>query len=152
MHAGEYNFNNFTPVVKAMNLYLYVDKITTNPNKFPEYIFTEKQINDKTVLIVQCREDSLINLVRKHTYQIYMLCWTANEINLNKEPYRKNERLGKQLKAIELCGEHLAEVQLCKSRFHLTYKRMKHWGNMTLEVRDSIQAWHKSDRDRYKNI
>lgn len=153
MHAGEYKPNNFTPVVKAMNLFDYVDTITDNQKKFPEYKETEKKEKDGTVTkFLIMRQDSLVNRVREQAYQIYMLLWTANEINVTKEPDRKAERLGKQAKAIEICGEHLAAIQLCRKRFHLTNKRIKHWGKMTIEVRDTAKAWHKSDKDRYKNI
>lgn len=153
MHAGEYKPNNFTPVVKAMNLYDYVDTITDNPNKFPEYKETEKKDKDGNVTkLLVMRQDSLVNRVREQAFQIFILLWTANEINVSKEPERKEERLGRQKKAIELCGEHLAAIQLCRKHFHLTTKRIKHWGKMTIEVRDATKGWHKSDKNRFKEI
>ena len=152
MHAGEYTPNNFTPVISAMNLYDYVDKITSNANKFPEYSLNEKKAGEDVIRILYMHQDSLVNRVREQAYQIHMLLWTANEINVRKEPDRKPERLYKQLRAIELCDEHLAAIQLCRKRFHLTNKRIRYWGKMTLKVRDAAKAWHKSDVARYKDI
>lgn len=139
--------------MKAMNLYDYVDTITENQKKFPEYKETETKNRDGTVTkILVMRQDSLVNRIREQAYQIFILLWTANEINLTREPERKNERLNRQAKAIELCGEHLAAIQLCRKHFHLTSKRIKYWGKMTIEVREAAKGWHKSDKNRYKDI
>lgn len=153
MHAGQYKPNSFTPVIGAMDLYEYVDMITSNPKRFQEYKETDRYNNDGTTTrMIIMRQDALVNRVREQAYRIFILTFTANEINLNKEPERKEERLNKQEQAIELCEEHLASIQLCRKHFHLTNKRIRYWGSMTLELRDAIKGWHKSDKTRYQNI
>ena len=153
MHAGEYKTNSFTPVIGAMNLYEYVDLITGNAKTFQEYKETNRKSEDGTATrLIVMRQDALVNKIREQAYRIFILAFTANEINLNKEPKRKEERLAKQAEAIELCEEHLATIQLCRKHFHLHNKRIKHWGGMTLELRDALKGWHKSDKTRYKNI
>lgn len=153
LHEGQYKENAFTPVVEAMNLCDYVFTITDNPKKFPEYVATKKKFfNNSDLVIVQLKEDSIVNKIRQQAYDIYVNTFNANEINLKKQPYRKDERLNKQLKAIQLCEEHLACIQLCRKKFHLSNKRIKYWGGKTIDLRDIIIRWHDSDRDRFKDI
>ena len=152
-NAAEHRFNQFTPVVACMNLADHVLKITDNVNKFPEFSVSEKKNPDgSTTQILVQRQDSLVNRVREQAWQIYILAWSANRINLEKEPWRKAERLGKQEKAISLCGEHLAAVQLCKRHFHLTSKKVKFWGEMTVKAQNYLAKWNDTDKDRYRNI
>lgn len=150
----EHKPNDFTPVVGAMNLADYVMQITDNPNKFPDYVSkeTRQTVDGRECIVLVQRQDSLTNVVRHQSMQIYLLAFTANEINLKRQPWRKDERLGKQAEAIRLCDEHLASIMLCRKHFHLSTKRIKHWGGMTRELRSAIDRWHESDKDRYKNI
>lgn len=145
--------NDFTPVVGALYLADHVITITDNVNKFPDYIQKEKKNPDGTVtqMFIQ-RQDSLTNWVRDQAKQIYILTYTANEINLNKQPWRKDERLTKQKEAIRICGEHLAAIQLCRKHFHLSNKKVKYWGKMTRDLRSAIEGWYEKDKDRYRNI
>jgi hypothetical protein len=153
LHEGQYKENAFTPVVNAMELSEYVFTITDNAKKFPEYTATKKKFRDNSdFIIIQMREDSLVNKVRQQAFDIYMNVFTANEINLKRQPYRKEERLKKQLRAIQLCDEHLATIQLCRHKFHLSNKRIKYWGGKTIDLRGIIERWHDSDRDRFKDI
>ena len=152
MNSGQYDENTFTPVVNAMELSDYVFLITDNPNKFPEYTVTKKKKDDMIIITMQLRQDSLTNIVRRQAFEIYMNVFGANEINVNRHPERKQERLNKQLYAIELCNRHLAAIQLCRKRFHLNYKRIKYWGGKTRDLRETIERWHESDKDRYKDI
>ena len=149
----EHKPNDFTPVVGAMRLADYVLTITNNINKFPDYTVKQKKNEDGTISQTYVfRSDSLTNIVREQANQIFMLAYTANEINVNKQPWRKNERLAKQDDAIRLCGEHLAEIQLCRKHFHLSNKKVNHWGKMTRDLRIALEGWHEKDKDRYKNI
>lgn len=152
-NAGDHKPNGFTPVVAAMDLADYVLHITDNANKFPEFSKKEEKNPDSTITayFVQ-RQDSLVNRVREQAWQIYILAWTANEINIIKQPWRKDERLQKEKEAIRLCGEHLAAIQLCRRHFHLSYRKVKHWGEMVIKTRAYIEKWHESDKDRYKGI
>lgn len=151
-HAGQYEENDFTPVTSAMELSDYVFLITDNANKFPEYVTTKKEKDGVTQIIMQLKQDSLTNIVRRQAFEIYMDVFTANEINVNRHPERKKERLSKQLHAIELCNRHLAAIQLCRKKFHLSAKRIKYWGGKTRDLRAVIERWHESDKDRYKDI
>ena len=152
IHAGEYKPNNFTPVVGAMELADYVITITDNVNKFPDYTMKKRSNDDGAEIVIVQRQDSLVNWVREQVRNIFILTYTANEITVNKQPWRKNERLEKQAHAIELCGEHLAAIQLCRKHYHLSNKKVKYWGGKVRDLRSSIEAWHESDKGRYKNI
>lgn len=145
--------NSFTPVVGAMNHAEYVLNITESLKNFPDYSVRERKNEDGTVTqIFVSRADSLTNTVRAEAREIYHLTYSANEINLNKQPWRKGERLGKQEKAIALCGDVLADIQLCRKHFHLNSRKVQHWGNMVRELRTAIEGWHEKDKDRYKDI
>ena len=154
MHSGDHKPNQFMPVVGAMNLADYVFLITDNINKFPDYCVKEKKNQeDGTVSkIFVFRADSLTNRVREMSNRIFMLTYTANEINLNRQPWRKEERLEKQAEAIRLCNDLLAEIQLCRKHFHLSAKKALHWGKKVRDLRLSIEGWHEKDKDRYKNL
>lgn len=153
MNESDYKPNPFHTVWEAMDLADYVIKITDNINKFP--VFDQKEIKnaDGTVTKVMMeRQDTLVNWIREQTKEIFVLIFTANNIDLRKEPWRKDERLEKQLRAIALCDEHLAAVQLCGKHFHLAKRRIKYWGERTIKVKGLIAKWHTSDKTRYQNI
>lgn len=143
--------NDFTPVVGAMGLADHVINITDNFNKFPDYIETKRENMDGTATTIYIqRQDSLTNWVREQAKEIYISNWCANEINVKKEPHRKEERLALQQKAIRLCNEHLAAMQLCKKHFGLSNKKVNYWGKKTIEVREATKKWNDSDMIRYK--
>ena len=145
--------NDFTPVVAAMEHADYVLHITQSPKWFHDYSVKEQKPKEGvTTKILIFHEDSLTNIVRAEARQIYHLVYTANEINLKRQPWMKEERLGRQIEAISLCGDMLADIQLCRKHFHLTASRIKHWGEMVLALRSAIERWHESDKDRYKDI
>lgn len=150
---NQYKPNDFTPVVGAMELAEYVFHITDNANKFPDFSVVERKNPDGTVTqIIVYRPDSLTNIVRAEARNIFHLTYSANEINLKRQPWRKEERLGNQAEAIKLCGELLADIQLCRKHFHLSNRKIKHWGKMVRDLRIAIEGWHESDKDRYRNI
>lgn len=145
--------NDFTPVVGAMELAEYVFHITENPGKFKDYALKEQKSESGGVTqVFFVRDDSLTNLVRAEAREIFRLTYSANEINLTKQPWRKEERLGKQARAIELCGDMLADIQLCRKHFHLSTRRIKNWGGMVRNLRTAIEGWHEKDKARYKDI
>lgn len=152
-NSNQHRPNDFTPVTGAMDLADYVITITDNINTFPDFIRTERKNPDGTVseVFIQ-RQDSLTQIVRDQTFRIFLLTFSANEINLTREPWRKMERLEKQAEVIRLCGEHIAAIQLCRKHFHLSKKRNKHWTNKAKELRAAIAGWHDSDKGRYKEI
>ena len=143
--------NDFTPVIGAINLADYVITITDNINKFPDCIAKEKKMPDGSIAQIYIqRQDSLTNWAREQAKQIFMLAYTANMINVQRQPGRREERLKRQLKAIALCEEHLAAIQLCRKHFKLSSGKVKHWGGMTLAVKAAIEGWHESDKRRYR--
>ena len=136
-----------------MDLADHVFTITDNVNKFPDFIEKKKKNDDETVTTMYIqRQDGLVNWVREQAKEIYICNWCANDINLNREPWRKEERLGLQRKAISLCSEHLAAIQLCRKHFKLSHKKVRYWGAMAEAVKDATKRWHESDKDRYRNI
>lgn len=145
--------NSFTPVVAAMELADYVLLITGNPRSFPTHKTDVKQSMDgRLSLEVAMLDDALVSKVREQAYQIYMMASRANRINLRYQPYRKQERLRRQQEAIALCEDHLCTIQLCRKHFHLSSKRIKYWGTLTIKTRNAIEKWHESDVARYGNI
>lgn len=125
-------------IIKAKNLASYTIKITKNQKMFPpEY------------------NNGITNRIIDTATQIYMDCWTANNIYVGKDengnPKIENlqERLWLQERARLKCNELLALIQLAKEVFHLKSKRVQFWGSNTLEVRNKIKAWNESDRKRF---
>lgn len=152
-NEGMHKPNDFTPVIGALDLADYVIKITDNFNKFPDFTEKQRKNPDGTVtsFYIQ-RQDSLVNWVREQAKEIFVLTYSANRINLTRQPWRKEERLRKQERAVDLCVEHLAGIQLCRKHFHLTNSKVKYWGGKTVILMNAIDNWNTSDRDRYKNI
>lgn len=145
--------NSFTPVVKATELANYVLHITDNPKTFPTHKTDVRQREDGTLCMeITALDDTLVQEVKKQAHDIYMNVSRANRINLNYQPYRKRERLMRQLEAISLCEDHLCTIQLCRKHFHLSSKRIKYWGKMVVETRNAIEKWHESDVSRYGRI
>ena len=153
-HESGYKPNAYTPIVHARQLCDYVFTITDNKNKFPEYEVTERKDEESNTVrqVITLREDAVLNRVRQQAFDVYILAFTANKINLKREPERKDERLGKQKKAIELCDILLGSMELCCLKYGASKKRMMHWGNMIVEVREELKDWHRSDIDRYAGI
>lgn len=149
---NQHKENSFTPVTAALELADYVFRITGNLKWFPDCSVKEQREGDKVTQLLVFRDDSLVNIVREEARQIYHLVFTANEINLNRQPWRKNERLARQAEAIALCGDLLADILLCRKHFHLASKRIKYWGGLVRSTRAAIERWHDSDKARYKGI
>ena len=145
--------NDFTPVMASMELADYVLHITDNPKNFPicKTLVTEGA-EGMVVNEINIQEDYLIDKIREQAYKIYVNVSRSNRINLRHQPDRKGERLCLQLEAISLCEDHLCTIQLCRKHFHLSTKRIKNWGNLTVKAKNAIEKWHESDVDRYKSI
>ena len=152
-NANEHNPNDFTPVIGAMDLADYVLTITSNLNVFPDFSIKETRNPNGTVTqIYVLREDSLTNIVRTEAREIYHLTYSSNHITLKKEPWRKEERLSKQLDALSKCDDLLSDIQLCKRHFHLSTRRTLYWGKKVCDLKKAIEKWHESDKNRYKDI
>ena len=120
--------------VKAKNLASYTIKICCNENVFlPKY------------------QNAITNDIMKSAKDIYIKCWTANEIRVvDNETYKERHRLQKE--AYRECNNLLALIQMAGSIFHLKNKRLKYWGELIVEVRNMISKWGSSDNKRYEEF
>lgn len=118
--------------IKALELASYTIQITAN----------EKTFDPKFRAAVT---DDLIS----HAKDIYLICWTANNIRVaSEEAYKERKRL--QDKAVVKCNAFLGLLDIAKKVFHLDTKRVTYWGRKIVECRTLIKAWRDSDRTRYK--
>ena len=152
-NAGAHEANEFTPIVAARGLYLHVLQITDNINKFKDYSIAEylNQNGSKTQVVI-VRADSLTNIMRKMSQDIFMYVCRANRRNVNKHPEQKEERLACQDLALELCEDMLDYLPVCQKYFHLGTKKMLAWGRIVRDAKKAIAVWHESDIKRYKDI
>ena len=119
-------------IIKALDLASYTIQITAN----------EKVFDPKFRAAVT---DDLIS----HAKDIYLICWTANNIRVSSEEAAK-ERLRLQDKAVTKCNTFLGLLDIAKKVFHLDTKRVTYWGSKIVECRKLIRAWRDTDRKRYK--
>ena len=132
--TGERGEGKLEVITKARSLASYTILITKNPNVFkPEF-------NNAITA-------DIIHTVK----EIFISCWTANNIKVSHSPERARERIRLQEYAAHQCNNLLALIQLAQPIFHLTGKRVKYWGGLTLEVRSYIRRWNESDRKRYSS-
>ena len=143
--------NDFTPLVYALHLVEHVLKITENQKRFPDYKISEKALSDgKTFVTYVHNEDGLVNDVCRQAKDIYIKAFAANQINVKRQPGRAQERLQLQAEAIRLCDVHLATIQICAKRFHLRGKQVKYWGQLVVDTRGKLIAWHEADTAKLK--
>lgn len=115
-------------IIQARSLASYTINITKNQKTFPpEY------------------NNGITNNIIETATNIYMNCWTANNIYVNSVEDMQ-ERLWLQEKACNDCNNLLALIQLAQPIFHLKTKRIKFWGSKTIEVRNKIRKWNESDK------
>lgn len=94
--------------------------------------------------------DAITDDLIRSAKAIYHCIWAANNIMVrNKEDYAN--RRNYQKKAALLCNTLLADMEIAQSLFHLKSKRMRHWTEMVVEIRNKTRAWIESDAERYKN-
>lgn len=125
----------FDVLIKANNLAVYTMRITKNPKNFaPEY---------QTALT-----DDIIRTAK----DIFIKCWTANNIRVGDDPENWRARKRLQEEAARDCNNLLALIQIAKPLFHLETKRVKYWGEKTIEVRNRIRDWKDGDSKRYNKL
>lgn len=121
-------------IVKALDLATYTIRITNNPKVFlPEY------------------RSSLTDDIIRTAKDIYIDAWTANNV-LVKTADDWKVRKALQERAARNCNNLLALMGLAKSVFHLKSKRIKYWGEKTLEVRKYLRDWKEGDNKRYGGL
>lgn len=120
-------------LVKAQQLTIYTVKICCNQKIFlPEY------------------QNALTNDIIRTSKNIFIYCWTANGIRVGADTEKKKERQKLQEKAILECNNLLAMMQIAQKLFHLKLKRVKYWGEKTVEVKGMIRSWKEADQKRFK--
>ncbi len=129
---GERAKGKLEVIIKALDLATYTIQITSNEKVFdPKY---------RTAVT-----DDLIT----HAKEIYLICWTANNIRVTDdgETYKERKRL--QDKAIVECTTFLGLLDVAKRVFHLETRRVTYWGNKIINCRKLIRAWRNADKKRY---
>lgn len=125
----------FDVLIKANNLAVYTVRITKNPKNFaPEY------------------QTALTNDIIRTAKDIFIKCWTANNIRVGDDPENWRARKRLQEEAARDCNNLLALIQIAKPLFHLETKRVKYWGEKTIEVRNRIRDWKDGDSKRYNKL
>lgn len=132
---GARSHSKLEAIVLARQLAAYTIRITKNQNTFPpEY------------------NNGITNKIIDTATSIYMDCWTANNIYVNKDVKLWEERNALQQKAALNCNNLLALIQLSQEVFHLKSRRIKYWSEKVIEVRNKIRGWNESDDKRYGNL
>ena len=85
-------------------------------------------------------------------YDIYEKVWTANYINVGKNPGQAGERLALQQAAITSCKLMLALMEVMKTQFHLRAQKFWNWSSMLVDLGAKTAAWHKRDAARYGDL
>lgn len=130
--VGRRQENKLEVILEAQALAVYTVKICCNKNVFlPEY------------------QNALTNDIIKAAKDIFIKIYQANNI-LVKEKAHADKRLELQSEAANECNNLLALMQIAKTVFHLSSKRIKFWGQNTIKVRGLIRAWAEADKKRYK--
>lgn len=129
---GARNKGKLEVIIKALDLADYTIKITANEKVFdPKF---RAAITDDLVA---------------HAKDIYLICWTANNIRVTSdiETYKKRKEL--QDEAIVKCTVFLGMLDIAKKVFHLETRRVTYWGNKIINCRKLIRAWRNADKKRY---
>ena len=125
----------FEVLTKANELAVYTIRITKNQKVFkPEY---RSAVTDD---IVHTAND------------IYIKCWSANNIRVGEDAEKWKERKHLQESAIQDCNNLLALMDLAQKVFHLETRRIKYWGGKTVEVREYVRKWKEGDSKRYAKM
>lgn len=132
---GERSHSKLDVIIKARGLASYTITITKNQGVFPP----EYQ-NGITNDIITCAKN------------IYLDCWTANNIKVGDDPENWKRRKALQQQSALECNNLLALMQLAQEVFHLKTKRIKYWGEKTIVVRSRIRSWYESDCKRYDHL
>lgn len=120
--------------VQAHDLACYTLQITKNKNVFSEDY-----------------QEVLTNKIIQAALDIHLCVWSANNV-LVKTPEDYQNRRQLQDTACIRCNVLLSLIDIAKSIFHLSGKRVHYWGSKVVTTRNLIRAWRESDYKRYKDI
>lgn len=94
-------------------------------------------------------DDDLIFDIKNQAKGIFRKIWRANRQRLDDpKEFERRQRL--QSEALEMCEDLEDNIQIAKPLFHLSRKRIGHWGGLIEEVSELTKAWAASDRKRNK--
>lgn len=134
---GQRGHGKLEVLIKAKNLASYTIKICCN-----EKVFTPQYQNAITNDLIQTATN------------IFKYGWMANNImvedkdeQMKREKYLQRRKL-QEMAALE-CNNLLALMQIAQEVFHLKTKRIKYWGENTIEVRKMLRGWIEADKKRY---
>ena len=117
---------------KAIELADYTITICSNEKHFPKryrWCLTNKIVDTATDIM------SDIN--------------TANSIYVStKGDYELRRKF--QTRALAYTARLLGLMELAYIKFNISDKRIKHWTQLAVDVRELIKKWRKSDNNRYK--
>ncbi len=108
-------------------------------------IYTIKICCNENIFLPKYRE-AVTNDLISDAKNIYKLCRAANRIKIKSRSAK--DRLELQAEAGKLCNDLLDSMLIAERVFHLSKKRIKYWGDMTIKVREEIRGWMQSDRLR----
>ena len=135
---GQRKQSRLEVLVKALEVATYTNQILANKKKFdPMY------------------DDVLGNKIRDAGQNIYRYARSANDLRVQKpvtqqiDPEAKEARYRLQTKAIQECGELLVLIDMAYGTYHLSAKRVEHWGRLTKTARDYLRKWREADKKRY---
>lgn len=97
-------------------------------------------------------QTALTNDIIHTAKEIFTKAWTANNIRVGDEPRNWLARKKLQQEAARECNNLLALIQMAKPLYHLTSKRVKYWGQKTIEVRQALRDWNAGDTKRYGKL
>lgn len=118
--------------VEARKYCAYVLHITANNKNFP------------------LEQNDINSMIRDTALDIYTSCWEANNIRVDNDKERYNERIRLQRHAHDKCNAMMALIELAVPLYHMPNKRCIYWMNQTKALRNKIAAWNKSDEARLK--
>lgn len=129
---GQRGESKLEVLVKARELASYTLHVCCNENVFlPQY------------------QTAITGKIQATAINIFIYCWTANNIIVGRDPCRWAERKRLQERAANNCNNLIALIQLAQEVFHLKLKRIRFWSVKTINARNLIRAWKDADCKRY---
>jgi len=117
---------------KAIELAKYTITICSNEKHFPKryrWCLTSKIVDAATEIVGDINTANSIYVTTKGDYEL-------------RRKYQTN--------ALAYTARILGLIQLAYVQFSIDGKRIKHWTQLVVDVRELLKMWRKSDRQRYK--
>ena len=126
--------DNLQAALKTRGLAQYTIKICANPKVFdPAY------------------DRFLTSRIVETATSIHTTTWAANAIRVNCwDKYLERARL--QVESTRACTTMLCLIDMAKPIYHLRGTKVKYWSGLVREARTLIDAWARSDHERYKHL